>query len=673
MLFFHGLLAAAPAWAQAIRAQPPKTAPAAAPAGKTGTADQGRVTLTFRNVDIRVLIQFIAKLTGKNYVVSDKVGGRVTIISPGPVTVAQALDIFQSVLQVNGFTTVPMGQVVKVIPIKDARRQGVVVLPAGKRPTPGSEQMVTQMILLKHASASEIRSILIPLAGRHAHVTAHQDTNSLIITDTASNVRRLATIAQALDAPGAGGQIVVITLKHGQAKDMAAALNQLFSRRIIAGKTKRAIGLGMRDRFKALPDERTNSLILLGAGNDTAKAREIIARLDLPEPEGRYNVHVIHLKHAVAADLAEVLGKLSGGATPSRPAVKSKTKKDRVKLLSGQVKIVADPATNSLVVSASPQEFKVIRSIVAKLDIPRTMVYVEAVILEMTTSKSLEFGINWHGINDDGSGIVFGSVGGQVPDTSNPLKNAVPGFSFGVIGPTIKFGNLEIPNLSVLLKAVQTDTEIRVVATPQILTADNEEATIRVAQNLPFVTRIDQGTSTTDRAIQNFEYRDVGYTLKVTPRISEGGTIRLGIEAEHKAVVSSQTEDSQGNILLAPTTNVRTAKTVIVTRNNEIVVIGGLIGSELETKGNQVPCLGNIPVMGWAFKSTSDKGKRTNLLIFLSPHILASAKEARRLYDEKMKESREGAIERPEDFLTPYRPKTPDPAILDKMRKKETR
>lgn len=661
-----------------VRKAPPtvkRVAPRVNRVARPAPTPKGKVSLMFKDVDLRVLIQFIAKLTGKNYVVSDKVSGRVTIISPQPVSIDQALAIFQSVLEVNDYTTIEHGDIVKVVPIKDARRSGLTVYRADRRPDARSEEMVTQLVSLRHSQANQLRALLVPLVSRYGHVTAHQESNSLVITDRASNVRRLVKIAESLDAPGAGNVIDIVKLKHGQAADIATALGKLFAKRQVATRTKRApISLAGQSELKALAEERTNSIILLGSRADIVRAKEIIARLDQPEPEGRFNIHVIHLRHAVAEDLADVLGKLSGGASgvsTAGPAKKTQAKEDKLRVISQDVKLVAEPATNSLIISASPPEFKVIKSIVAQLDIPRTMVYVEAVILEMTASKSLEFGINWHGVNDDGSGIVFGGVGGQVPDKSNPLKSSVPGFNFGVIGPSISFGGITIPNLSVLLKAVQTDSEIRVVATPQILTADNEEATIQVAENIPFMTRLDEGSSTTDRAIQTFEYRDVGYTLKVTPRIGEGQVIRLNVEAEHKAIVNAQVEDSSGNVLLTPTTSVRNAKTTIVTTDSEIVAIGGLIGNELESGGNQVPCLGSIPLLGWGFKSTTDKGKRTNMLIFLSPHILVSAIEARHLSERKMKESREGMTGRPEDLLTPLRPKTPDPAILERMKRTE--
>ncbi|MBW1713239.1 MAG: type II secretion system secretin GspD [Deltaproteobacteria bacterium] len=661
------VLIGAPAsiWAQSQSG--PKTPPSPQP------APDEKLSLAFKDVDIRVFIQFIAKLSGKTYVVSDKVTGRVTVISPGPVSIEEALRIFESVLEVKGFTTVQTGDVVKVVPGREGRWQGGPLVQPGDRVPPDTDQIVTQVIHLKHASADEVKRGIRPLAGLHANVASYPESNTLVITDVASNVRRLVKILETLDRPGAQSQVRVVPLQYASAKDMAQALSQLFARPSTP-KRKLPVQLQGRPQLKVLADERTNSLILLGASFDIERAVETIKDLDLPESEARFNIHVIRLKYAVAEDMAKVFTQLAGGGEIKPQTAQDKKKgqtplAERVQLLSGTIRIVADPATNSLIVSASPKEFKVIEAIVAKLDVPRTMVYVEAVILEMSATKSLEFGVNWNVASDNEQGVVFGGVGG-LPSGGVPEAPS-PGLNFGIIGENIRFGGLEIPTLSALVRAVQTDSDIRVVATPQILTADNEEATIQVATNLPFVTRVDQGTEDTDRTVQVFEYRDVGYTLKVTPRISDNRTVRLSVEAEAKAVVSAQTQDAQGNILLAPTTTVRQAKTVVLTKDGEILVIGGLIGQELEEKGERVPCLGHIPVLGWAFKSTQDQGRRTNLFIFLSPHILASEEEIRALSQEKLDKSRELTPEKPRDLLSPFRPKVDQPEILGPKKDQE--
>lgn len=644
------------------------------------SSQAGEVTLYFKDVDIRVLIQFMAKLTGKHYVVSDKVGGKVSIVSPKPVSVDEAVRIFESVLQVHDFTTITEGDVVKVISIREARREGTPLIAASQGPPPGTEAMVTQLISLQYADANTLRGLLIPLAGRYAYITADPQTNSLVITDSASNVRRLVEIITSLDKPGAQNVIAVIPLTHASAADLAQALSKLFQTTglVQPGKAQPRPVLQM-ESLKALADERTNSLILLGPRQMIEEAKGLVASLDTPETEGKYNIHVIHLKYAVAEDLAKALGQLAKGGqaqtvaaagqpAPSAPATGAvklpvaEKEAEKIKYLSERVSIVAEPATNSLIIAATPQEFKAIESIIAKLDIPRTMVYVEAVILEMSASKALEFGVRWQAAGEVSGGIISGGIG--QPPSGEPATDFGPGFNFGLLGPTIQFGDLTIPSLAVLIRAVQSDADIRVLATPQILTADNEEATIEVAQNLPFVTRVDQGTSETDRTIQVFDYRDVGYTLKVTPRISDNEMVRLSLEAEAKAVISTQTTDAAGNVLLAPTTNVRQAKTVILTRNGDIVAIGGLIGQELEKTGEQVPCLGSLPMAGWAFKSTKDTGKRTNLLIFLSPHILATPEQVEAFSKEKRDYGRQKMPKPEKDILSPYRPQLEVPPIF---------
>lgn len=639
---------------------------------------QAGVTLSFKDVDIRVFIQFVAKLTGKTYVISDKVAGKVTVITPGPVSLKEALRIFESVLEVKGFATVQAGHVVKVVPSREARWQGGKIISQGRRAPTETEEIVTKVVSLEHTSADQLKRGLRPLAGLHANIAAYTDTNSLVITDTASNIRRLSTIIRALDRPGALSTIKVVPLKHATAKDLAKSLDKLFSKvsRPTSRSKSAAKTISPVVSLRVMADERTNSLILLGPKADIRHAMVTIQELDRAEAEAQFNIHVIRLKYAVAEEVAKIFNQLAGVSTARPSTTRTTTKKgqvqaaDKVKILSGQVKVVADPATNSLIVSASPSEFKVIEAIAKQLDIRRTMVYVETVILEMSATKALEFGVDWIAAGSNSRGVIHGGFGGQPSSSVGQASDSPkPGFSFGVIGETINFGGLEIPNLSALLKAVQTDSDIRVVATPQILTADNEEATIQVATNLPFVTRVDQGTTDTDRTVQVFEYRDVGYTLKVTPRISDSENVRLNVETEAKGVVSAQTQDSSGQTLLAPTTTVRTAKTVVLSRNNEIVAIGGLIDQRAEETGSKVPCLGNVPVLGWGFKNTQDTGTRTNLLIFLSPHILATPEDVRAKTDEKIEAARKLDVDKPEDILTPFRPKFDRPDFLKKNSK----
>lgn len=645
----------------------PATAPRTRPGSSPAAGD--KVSLSFKDVDIKVFIQFVAKLTGKTYVVSDKVTGRVTVLTPGPVTVDEAVRIFGSVLQVKGYVTVKSGDVVMVVPAREGRWQGATEVQSGAGGQGSGKEMVTRVLTLEHASAETIKRNIRPLAGLHANVAAYADSNTLVITDVASNVDRLTSIVRSLDRPGVSGLIRVVPLEHANAKDLAKALEELFSKPASQRTTAKApIVTVVQSQLKVLADERTNSLILLGEKGDIEKALATVKDLDRAEVQGRYNINVIRLRYAVAEDLATVFNQLSGAAsTVPRTTANAKDKTntpagEKIKLLSGDIRVVAEPATNSLIISADPSEFKVIEAIVAKLDIPRTMVYVETVILEMSASKSLEFGIDWSAAAESNDGFIFGGSGGlpagEVPGASSP------GLNLGFIGGTITFGDLEIPNLSALLRAVQTDSDIRVVATPQILTADNEEASIQVATNLPFVTRVDQGTTDNDSTVQVFEYRDVGFSLKVTPRISDENNVRLNVEAEAKSVVNAQTTDSEGNTLLAPTTNVRQAKTVILTRDNEIVAIGGLINQEAEDSGNQVPCLGSIPVLGWGFKSTKDTSKRTNLLIFLAPHILSSEDDLRSFSEEKLRQGQGFIPPDKKDLLSPLRPKRVVPDIF---------
>jgi general secretion pathway protein D len=296
------------------------------------------------------------------------------------------------------------------------------------------------------------------------------------------------------------------------------------------------------------------------------------------------------------------------------------------------------------VIIAEPEEYAILEEVIKKLDEPRAMVYVEALIVEVTASKALELGVEWHVGNEYNGGYSAGSSGGVwvggsrgTADTSAAdafaASGGLPaGFFAGVIGNGITLGSITFPTIAAFVRAVKSDSDFNILSTPQIMTLDNEEASMEVGSNIPFVTQVDQGTETTSRAIQNFQYKDVGVTLKVTPQINDEGVIRLKIEESVKAVLSQTA--LQGTVL-APTTTYRTAKTSISVKDSETAVIGGLIETRLDRGTTQTPCLGSIPALGWLFKTANDRDEKTNLMVFLTPHVVRNAEEAREIYGKK--------------------------------------
>ncbi len=627
------------------------------------------VAIEFDEVDIKVFVKFISTLTGKNFVLDNAVRGTVNVISPTKVTPEEAYRVFESVLEVYGFTTVPAGAVIKVVPLRDAKDKGLeTVIPRREPAEGGQDSMVTQLVPLKHANAPEVQAILAPLISKASVLTAHAESNTLIITDVQSNIRRLVQIINEIDAPGAESRISVIELEHAHAVELANKLSRLLEEEQQQARPVKRIGL--KKEFKLIPIEWINALVVLANEDDTRQVKKLVAVLDRPTPAGKDNIHVYYLKHAVAEDLAKVMNELRG-AEKQDAAVKT-----TAPILSSSVAITPDSATNSLILRCSPQEFTELTKILEKLDIPRSMVYVEGLIMEVTTDKALRLGVEWHAGNDfdNQEAFWFGGAtagsGGTLGTVFSGLQGETPtfalpgGLAMGVIGRALSYGGITFPSYSALINAVRTDEDFNILSTPQILTTDNVEAEVRVAQNIPFQTRVDQGTEITSRAISTFEYRDVGVILKVTPQINQNRLVRLKIEQEVRNVIRDSTRDSAGNLILAPVTNVRSAKTTVIVRDGETVVLGGLIQDLERGDESRVPCLGNIPVLGWAFKAKSRQSEKTNLLVFLTPHIVKEPEEVRALSQRKDDEIRD-AISKQEGIvgrgLDPFAAGKPEP------------
>ncbi|MBN1105238.1 MAG: type II secretion system secretin GspD [Deltaproteobacteria bacterium] len=646
-LFLFALLLMLAVALPSFAEEPDKTDPSV-------TSQQGKkyITMNFRDVDLTTLIKFISDLTGRNFLVDPAVKGQVTILSPSKVTMDEAYRVFLSVLEVHGFTIVEAGKVTKIIPSAAARTKGMG-MQTGSGPDAREDRIITQLVPLKVADPDFLAKILTPLVEKTGVILPYPETRTLILIDTQSNVSRLLRIIRELDVPG-DEDIRVFQLQNAGAEDLAKQLLTLFEEK---GKQAK----DSTQRMKMVADPRTNSVVVRAGASDMAGIRMLVETLDLAKVTPRENVHLYHLQHAEAETLAKVLTEL-----PSKAAKDSKDKAATPSPFSKDIQIYADKATNNLIIVAKPEEYQVLEEIIRKLDMPRTMVYVEALIMEVSATKALDLGVEWrvgniydggYGAGKDG-GVWFGgstrgsgssSGGGDLDGISSGKVS--PGFVAGVIGRGITLGNIVFPTVAAFVKAVRTDSDFNVISTPQILTLDNEEASIEVGQNIPFVSRVDQGTSTTDRAIQSFQYKDVGVTLKVTPQISHAGTVRLKVEESVKSVISQTAEGGY----LAPTTTYRTAKTTISIKDGETAVIGGLIENRLNRGSSQTPCLGGIPGLGWLFKSVSDQDDKTNLLVFLTPHIVESPEEAEAIYRKKRegidREAGRAEEKREKDFL----------------------
>ena len=595
---------------------------------KTEPARQKYVSIDFNDVDIRVFIKFISELTNENFIIDSRVKGNVNILSPGKITVQEAYKVFESVLEVHGFTAIKSGSITKIIPAPLARSKDVETR---IKNTPGvaEDKIVTQLIPLKYADTNEIKKLFLPLVSRGSVILGYAPTNTLIITGVYSNIKRLFKIIHAIDVKDVGRQISVIPVEYADAVKLEKTLNTLFRAKRTKGRT-----LNPDQLTKFIADDRTNSIILLANEFDTAKVKELIRILDKKVQKSDAKIHVYYLENAKAEELAKVLQSLSGKGNRS---VKGKK---IAPIVSDKVKITADKATNSLIIMAEKNDYQVLEAVIKKLDIPRPMVYIEALIMEIRDTDNFKLGVEWMAggsagkINGKASGIYGGftsdSTGGiaALPgiDATTGAISVPGGFSLGVMGNVIKIGNVVFPNLGAAISALKKDDKVQIISTPQIMTMDNEEAKISVGENIPYKTS--NGTTSADVNYENFEYKDVGVTLKITPQISQGRFVRLKISQKVEKVTSPPSDPR-------PTTVKRTADTTVVVKDATTVVIGGLIGEDLTSTNYQVPCLGDIPVAGYLFKSTSRTGLKTNLYIFITPHIISNPGEAKKIYKKK--------------------------------------
>ncbi len=597
-----------------------KATPKAEKAPQTPKPDDRYVTIDFDDVDITLFIKFISELTGKNFVVDKAVKGKVTIISPTKITVEEAYRVFESVLEVHGYTTVPAGKIIKIVPAVAARGKDIETRLREEAITP-EDKVVTQLVPLRYADPNELKKLFAPLISKSSVIVSYPPTGMLIVTDVQSNIRRLLSIIEAIDVPGIGEEISVVPLEYATASLMAKSLNEVFQKRV-AGAKRAAPDVPV---IKIVPDDRTNVLIILASEDDTTKIAQLIGLLDKETPRGEGDIHVYYLQNANAEDLAKVLM-----AIPTQDA--KAPKKGEAPLISKEVQIVPDKATNSLVITAKKEDFLVLESVIGKLDIARRMVYIEALLMEVSMNKDFKLGVQWELAETVGShkGRDVAAFGASlVGDALTPLGT---GFSLGVLGEAINISGVEFPSIAAVIKAVETDTDVNILSTPQIMTTDNEEAEIVVAKNIPFQTRVETSTEITGREFSTFEYRDVGVTLNITPQISQERFVRLKISEEVSQVIDEE------SALGLPTTLKRVAKTTVIVKDGHTVVIGGLIDRTTTEGATKTPCLGDIPGFGWLFKAVSDRDDRQNLYFFLTPHIVENPQEAKSLYQEKKEE-----------------------------------
>jgi len=598
-------------------------------------AEKDAVTLNFVNTDIEAVAAAIGQITKRNFLIDPRVKGTVNIVSSRPVPASAIYDIFLSALRLQGFAAVESNGVTKILLEADAKLHlsGVAA-----RNASGGDRLLTQIYTLKYASANQLLSVLRPIISPANTIVAYPSNNSLVVTDYAANLRRIDLIVDALDRPG-GGEPVVIPLRYAAAAEMAQTLGRLLGEGG-AGPGAQSTAADPATRVVIVPDARTNSVIVRSENPERiARVEGIVRQLDVPTGAAG-NIHVIYMKNAEATRVAQTLrtilsGEVSAGAatlvtaaaTPARAPGQTGVPPQTVAAASGGGGIVADPASNAVIISAPDAIVAHLRSVIEKLDVRRAQVYVEALIVELTADRSAEFGIQWQSINDLAGnqsrlfgGTNFGARGSgtNIIDASVNPGNVAPGINIGVIRGQITLPGIgTIANLGALARVLASDANANILSTPNLLTLDNEEAKIVIGQNVPFITGqyAQTGSATTATPFQTIERRDVGLTLRVRPQISERGAVRLQIFQE---VSSVQDRLNVAGII----TNKRSIESTVLVDDGQIVALGGLVQDDTTATTEKIPLLGDLPLVGSLFRYDTRRQTKTNLMVFLRPLVL---------------------------------------------------
>ena len=640
--------------------------PAVAVAAETDSRSSAEpVSLNFVNADIGAVIQAISKISGRNFIVDPRVKGTLNIVTARPVQRHLTYSILLSALRLQGYTAIEGQGVTKIVPEADAKLHAV---PVGKgQGAGGGDRLTTQVFSLKHESAAQLVPIIRPLVSPNNTVTAYPGNNSLVVTDYAENIGRIAQIVESIDVPQTG--LRVMTLQHASALDLAQTINRLMNDTGAAGVAGATGGVAgdASQRVSVTGDPRTNSLLVRSDNPSKLNAvRQLVANLDQPGASG--NIHVVYLKNAEATKVAQTLravvtgeaGGTSGssqnnfGSTSSNSSTGSNfgssnttgsqtsttgfgntpsfsNSSTNTSGTTGNGFIQADPMSNALIITAPEAIYNNLRKVIDQLDRRRAQVYVEALITEVSTEKAAEIGIQWQagkvGNTTAYGGTSFNSSGNNILNLAATLASSssttLPGNGLNLLlgGGTVSVGGREIANLNMLARFLESDTKANILSTPNLVTLDNEEAKIVVGRNVPFVTGTYTTTSTgASNPFTTVERKDVGLTLKVKPQISEGGTVRLQIYQEASAVIESTATSTNG-----PSTTKRSIESTVLVDDGAVIALGGLVEDSYSGGVEKVPVLGDIPYLGQFFRYDSRKRGRTNLIVFLRPVILRDA------------------------------------------------
>ena len=603
--------------------------------------------------EMREVVKQISRALGKNFILDDKLRGKITIISERKMTKDETWEPLLSALEVNGYTIVdgPAG-LLKIVSTREAISNPIDIY---TEESPFTDRFITRLVTLKNISASDMSNVIKGLVSKEGNLFAYPVTNTLIITDGGANINRLLKLIHELDQEGPTEVMEIIPVIYAEAKDLAGKITQIFetdkgeSQSRSRGKGSSELEEIPRLR-KVIPDDRTNSLIVLASKMAIVKVRDLIRKLDSPIAGDQGEVHVYYLRHASAKDMASILNALSGTVQQSKDKKSGNisagdSKNPSASLLGGaefvgKFSVTADETTNALVITAGAKDYNtLLEQVVSKLDIPRRQVYVEAIIVELIADVSRDLGLGILGakaFNVGGSDLaLFGSTFGFLnPGILQGATSSIGGATTGnpvSVTPPGSTTATNIPKFFSALELQQRNAESNILSTPNILTMDNEEAEIKVGEKVPF--KVNAATTIGGSLQASFTREDVVLSLKIKPQISDSDTIKLTVE-QNDENVKQGTEAAEGG----PTTTKRSIKTAIVTNNGQTVVLGGLIKDFNATQIRKVPLLGDIPILGYLFKTKSKVKKKSNLVVFLTPNIIRTPRDFLAILQKKINE-----------------------------------
>lgn len=619
----------------------------------TGYGPELITNFDFPDADIVEIAKTLGRLTCLNFILDKDVKGRISVVSNAPITVGDAWKAFLTALDVNGFSLIPSGAYIRVARQRDAKDKQIKTYSG---PTsPDNDLYITRVLPLKYISAEEVSRVFRNFMPPNTRIISYDQTNTLIITDTGSNIKKLVDMISLLDVEGFDEGLEVIRIKYASAQEIAKLIDQLLPGS--GGSPAAPGGVPGIPRFRSgsgfaarktkeggvishiIPDDRTNAVIVSANAKGMEQVKELIRKLDakMTASQGGNRIHVVYLQFADAEQVATTLNNLASGNSKAASPIGTPggAGPTTASLFEGNIKISADKPTNSLVITGTPADFQTVSRVISKLDVPRDQVYVESVIMEMSLSKEFDLGTT---IAAPSSGIGFVPNSDFASFLQNPFSvpGLLMGFQSGKGGKTISLPNnqtVTVSNVAGLIKAVQQNTNGNVLATPQLLTLDNQEAQIEISENIPVptVTNV-QGSSTTGVTREK-----VALQLKIKPQINKiSNFVKLDIDQKLEDI-DNRTLPAAVQALAFATTS-RSSKTTVVVQDGDTVVMGGLVRDKVSETTTKVPLLGDIPVLGWLFRDKRTSTSKTNLLVFMTPQIIKQYQAVRKVLDKKLRQ-----------------------------------